>query len=251
MIVDFGDFGTIPRIKQSRTELTDARFHSITTRDTTPVSPGTLINISEAAQMLGVSESALRLWTDEGRIKAFVTPGGHRRYDVADLKRFLSARPRAAGVRDLVGELEEATQSLRDVARTALQGRLWYTQLDPDSQQQLAGLGRGLLQAIIRYAGSPARRDEGLEAARSTGSRFGETLEGLGLPLTDAVEVFVLHRDPIMKAAAGLIKRREHITGRAVDAIPLVAHVMDEALLALVAAYQRNRSNGASTENYH
>lgn len=207
-----------------------------------------LVSISEAAQMLGVSESALRQWTDEGRIKAFVTPGGHRRYDVGDLKHFMSARPRSASVRDLIGELEEAVQPLREVARAAIQGKPWYARLDRDAQQQLAGLGRSLLRAIIRYASSPAHREDGLVAARAAGGHFGETLARLGLPLTDAVETFILHRDPIMKAAAHLIKRREHITGGVVDAIPLVAHVMDEALLALVAAYQRNRSADAATE---
>ncbi len=47
----------------------------------------TLLNISEASRILGVSEAALRQWTGEGKIKAFVTPSGHRRYSQADLKK--------------------------------------------------------------------------------------------------------------------------------------------------------------------
>ncbi len=37
----------------------------------------TLLSISEASDFLGVSEPALRQWTDAHKIKAFVTPGGH------------------------------------------------------------------------------------------------------------------------------------------------------------------------------
>ena len=50
-----------------------------------------LLSISEASQLLGVSDGALRQWTDEGRIKAFITPGGHRRYDRVELKKFISS----------------------------------------------------------------------------------------------------------------------------------------------------------------
>jgi len=39
-----------------------------------------------------------------------------------------------------------------------------------------------------------------------------------------------------------LMKRREAFTGRVVEAIPLVAHVMDEALVSLVAEHQQHRN---------
>jgi len=69
-----------------------------------------LISISEASHVLGVSEAALRQWTDEGKIKAFITPGGHRRYSRADLKRFMSSQQRTLGIKDLVIELEDTAQ---------------------------------------------------------------------------------------------------------------------------------------------
>ena len=50
-----------------------------------------LLSISEASQLLGVSEGALRQWTDEGKIKAFITPGGHRRYARAELKKLMGS----------------------------------------------------------------------------------------------------------------------------------------------------------------
>ncbi len=45
-----------------------------------------------------------------------------------------------------------------------------------------------------------------------------------------------------MNAATHLMRKREAFTGRVVEAIPLVAHVMDEALVALVAAHQQYRN---------
>src|SRR5207244_6586209 len=37
----------------------------------------------------GVAQSTIRKWSDQGRVPAFYTPGGHRRYRRADLQRFL------------------------------------------------------------------------------------------------------------------------------------------------------------------
>ena len=207
-----------------------------------------LVGISEACQILRVSETALRQWTDEGKIKAFVTPGGHRRYLVADLKKFMISPHKAIGIRDLVVELEDAAHPLREIARTSLPAKAWYNKLNTDSQQCLASLGRNMLQVIIRYVTEPSRREETMIMANDIGREFGQILAKLGLPLIDSVEAFILHRDPIMNAATQLMKRKESFTGRVVDAIPLVAHIMDEALVSLVAAHQQYR-NGTQNES--
>lgn len=197
------------------------------------------VSISEACQIVGVSEATLRQWTDEGKVKAFITPGGHRRYSKADLKRFLSQHQRVLGIKDLVVELEDTVQRLREIGRTSLSGASWYSRLNEEAQEHLAELGRRLLNLIIRYITEPSKRGETISLVRDVGHGFGETLGQLGLPLTDSVEVFILNRNPIMNAATHLMKKREAFTGRVVEAIPLVAQVMDEALVSLVSSHQR------------
>ena len=61
------------------------------------IDPSALLSIRQASRLLGVSEVTLRQWTSEGRIRAFITPGGHRRYDEAEIRRFKDTRPRAGG----------------------------------------------------------------------------------------------------------------------------------------------------------
>ncbi len=200
-----------------------------------------LLSISEASQLLGVSEAALRQWTDEGKIKAFITPGGHRRYTGAELKKFMSSHLRMLGVKDLVVELEDTAQMLRETYRTSLGNTSWYNKLHEESKEYLAHLGRQLLNLIIKYITEPSRREETIQLIRDVGHDHGETLARLELPLTDSVEAFLLHRDPIMNASTHLLRKREAFTGRVVEAIPMVAHIMDEALVALVAAHQQYR----------
>ncbi|MEE8193893.1 MAG: helix-turn-helix domain-containing protein [Dehalococcoidales bacterium] len=198
-----------------------------------------LLSISEASQMLGVSETALRQWTDEGKLKAFITPGGHRRYSRTELKRFMSSNHKKLGIKDLVVELEDTVQVHREIARTSLHTTSRYSQLDAEAQESLSRLGRGLLDVTIRYITEPSRREEIIKLVRDVGHSHGETLVRLGLPLTDAVEAFIRHRDPMMEAVTHLMRKREAHTGRVVEAIPLVARVLDEALVSLVAAYQQ------------
>jgi len=198
-----------------------------------------LVSISEASHFLGVSEAALRQWTDEGKIPAFITPGGHRRYSRAELKKFISSHQKVLGIKDLVIELEDTVRLHREIAKTSLDTTSWYNKLSDESKAQLADLGRRLLKLIIRYITEPSKREETIKLATDVGQGFGGTLANLGLPLTDSVEAFILHRDPIMNATTHLMRKREAVTGRVVEAIPLVARVMDEALVSLVSAHQQ------------
>src|SRR3712207_6768027 len=47
------------------------------------------LTLGQAARYLGVAQSTIRKWTDAGRLRAFKTPGGHRRYRRSDLDAFL------------------------------------------------------------------------------------------------------------------------------------------------------------------
>src|ERR1700750_2902671 len=47
------------------------------------------LTLGQAAKYLGVAQSTIRKWSDQGRVPAFYTPGGHRRYKRGDLDRFL------------------------------------------------------------------------------------------------------------------------------------------------------------------
>jgi excisionase family DNA binding protein len=203
----------------------------------------TLLSISEASHLLGVSEAALRQWTDEGKVKAFITPGGHRRYNRNELKKFMVAHYKTFGIKDLVIELAETAQQHGEIAQATLKKTDWYDSLDEEAQAYLADLGRLMLNLIIKYITETSHREETIKLVRDAGRDHGEMLAKLGLPLTDSVEAFLLHRDPMMNATTHMMRKREAFTGRVVEAIPMVAHVMDEALVALVAAHQYYHNN--------
>ena len=52
--------------------------------------PGRLgLTVSEAAELLGVSENTVRRWADAGHIDAYRTPGGQRRFSTEAMDAFL------------------------------------------------------------------------------------------------------------------------------------------------------------------
>ena len=54
-----------------------------------PTGDSDWLTLGQAAKFLGVAQSTIRRWSDEGRVPAFYTPGGHRRYRRGDLDTFL------------------------------------------------------------------------------------------------------------------------------------------------------------------
>src|SRR3954463_3943510 len=57
------------------------------------------LSLGPASRLLGVDPDTLRRWADEGRIEAFTTAGGHRRFDPAPGERIPEARPPDATLR--------------------------------------------------------------------------------------------------------------------------------------------------------
>jgi excisionase family DNA binding protein len=49
------------------------------------------LTLGQAAKYLGVAQSTIRKWSDGGRLPAFYTPGGHRRFRRGDLDQFLGS----------------------------------------------------------------------------------------------------------------------------------------------------------------
>ena len=60
---------------------------------------GDWLTLGQAAKYLGVAQSTIRKWSDQGRLPAFYTPGGHRRYRRRDLDAFVSGSANSSGPR--------------------------------------------------------------------------------------------------------------------------------------------------------
>src|SRR3712207_7693567 len=74
------------------------------------------LTLGEAAKYLGVAQSTIRKWSDSGRLPAFYTPGGHRRFRRGDLDSFLGSSRGAGRARPLVLIVDD-DPGLREIDR--------------------------------------------------------------------------------------------------------------------------------------
>jgi excisionase family DNA binding protein len=197
-----------------------------------------LVSIKEASRLLGVSEATLRSWSNEGQVKAFVTPGGHRRYHLEELKHLTSTRNRLPGLRDLTREFTQTPVFHRELNQSAA-SHSWYRELKPAQMQELMALGQGMFNLMLKYLTVPSRRSETTALARIKGEEFGSAVSAIGLSLTDSVEAFIQHRGHVMHFLSHVLSKRGTPGHRAAEALNLITQLMDEALIAMVNAHQR------------
>ena len=80
------------------------------------------LTLGQAAKYLGVAQSTIRKWSDVGRVPAFYTPGGHRRYRRSDLDLFLErSGPGGRGREGPVVLVVDDDPGVREVVRANLE----------------------------------------------------------------------------------------------------------------------------------
>jgi excisionase family DNA binding protein len=102
------------------------------------------LTLGQAAKYLGVAQSTIRKWSDGGRLLAFYTPGGHRRYRRSDLDAFLAqsgggAPPRTREGRRLILIVDDDDR-LREFVRVNLEMEGYSVREAADAEQGLAAL---------------------------------------------------------------------------------------------------------------
>jgi excisionase family DNA binding protein len=82
---------------------------------------GDWLTLGQAASYLGVAQSTIRKWTDQGTLPAIKTPGGHRRYRRGDLEAFLERSRPGRPARGPLVLIVDDDPGLRGFVRAALE----------------------------------------------------------------------------------------------------------------------------------
>ena len=162
------------------------------------------LSLNEAAKRLGVHPVTLRRWADDGQITIMLTPGGHRRFAVAEIERFSEDRQRER----IVSGIEQmwADQVLDETRRqiTTQANAPWMSNFSDQQRQRKRLLGRQLLDITLQYIRLKEGGEDLLERARAIGREH--ALDGLqtGLPLVEALRIILFFRDMMYKVALDL-----------------------------------------------
>jgi excisionase family DNA binding protein len=97
------------------------------------------LTLGQAAKYLGVAQSTIRKWSDSGRLPAFYTPGGHRRFRRSDLDQFLGSSRGGPSARPLVLVVDD-DEGLRSFLRSNLEIEGYEVREAASAEEGLAAL---------------------------------------------------------------------------------------------------------------
>ena len=143
--------------------------------------------LKEASEFLGVHFTTLRTWADKGEIPVFRTPGGHRRFSIDDLRRFLAERASHAPAPETAGLVDVAVVRTRlELERAFTQVQRWNYPLEGAAEQARRQRGRQLFSLAVAYVMKPSQQDWIADQGRELGREYGrEAAEGgIGLAET-------------------------------------------------------------------
>jgi excisionase family DNA binding protein len=193
------------------------------------------VSLARACEILGVNESTVRRWADSGEIQVFRTPGGHRRFDEAELMQLVES-----GGRQPERTLETAALSrIRRQLHSNKEDARWYRETDADERDALRPLGRRLVEIVDDYLARRGRRADLEEEVSAIGRAYGAELQRRGMPLSQAVQAFTFFRKSLDETAKQLAERNRMTAEEASTAREQIAGLADRVLLALTAVYDR------------
>jgi excisionase family DNA binding protein len=159
------------------------------------------LSLGEACRLLQVNEATLRQWADNGYLRVYRTPGGHRRFLKDDVLGLTQQSP-VNSVSDSKEKLEgSALRRIRrrlsheDVARQS-----WYQSVEEEGRDRMRLFGRRLLSLLMQE--SPRRRrQEALDESLMLGHEYGAEMADRGVSLKDTTEAFIFFRSMVLDAA--------------------------------------------------
>lgn len=195
------------------------------------------LTLGKACRVLGVDESTLRRWADSGHVRAFRTPGGHRRFAQSDIQALVDGRGREGEQYRELGDMT-VSRVRRQLHRRSAQEASWYTTVDEDIRTKLRPLGRHLAALAADYLGRRTRRPALLADARELGRRYGRELASTGLPLAQAVEAFIFFRRSLDDSTKQATQQHGLSAEQALGACEQVNTLADQVLIGLTEAYE-------------
>jgi excisionase family DNA binding protein len=164
-------------------------------------SPETWLDLSAAADYLGVHFTTLRRWADAGEIAHMRTPGGRRRFSMTSLQAFLQQSGHAANRKSEIIPVEERAvlytrNNLRELSGTGG----WLERMSTDQRLAMRGTGNRLMALLLQYNSHGEGGEAFLEEARRIARGYALICAQAGLSLPETTEVFLFFRRSVLDA---------------------------------------------------
>ena len=206
------------------------------------------MGLGEAARLLGVAPTTLRRWADDGVVRSFVTPGGHRRFLRSSLESMI---PTARPERPPLGQLGETPARMARAYRrtTVTDGpdAAWIRAMESAERDPLRERGRSLSAALLAYldARSDAERKARLDEASEVAAEYGRVARLHGATVQETVATFLRFSRPFVGEIATFSRRRNLDTAEATALLESTLGALDALLLVTIGAHETVSTGGA------
>lgn len=163
------------------------------------------LSLRAACQLLEVNEATVRQWGDNGYLRVYRTPGGHRRFlrdDVVALTRQPSSAsrgdPRIAPTRKDNLEGSALRRIRRRLQHDDIAQQPWYLSIEEEGRVRMRLFGRRLLSLLVHENSAGRRRQEALAESHMLGHEYGAEMADRSVQLKDTIEAFVFFRTVVL-----------------------------------------------------
>lgn len=202
------------------------------------------LSLTETCELLGVHPTTLRRWVDAGEIPCFRTPGGHRRFRLAELTAWMegnkstSALPSDALVQTAVGFARQ------EMADQRVSGEAWYLAFAREEErQQMRDTGRRLFGLAVQYMGRTHNHEPILHEAQRIGEFYGQECARCGMGLVDTMRALFFFRESLIRAARPGQVGSGQYDEEDIRIHRQLRHLLDEVMYACLAGYEGRALN--------
>jgi excisionase family DNA binding protein len=191
------------------------------------------ISLKEAAEIVGVHPSTIRLWSDKGVLPVHRTPGGHRRFRRVDVELWVENVRRDSLQPEAI--MQTAVRNVRvRIAEGQLQAEGWYQKLDEDARQQYRQSAQALFQGLMSYLASSEHNSA--SEAHAIGFDYASRAHRYNMNYVEAAQAFLFFRNTLIESVVHAYRE----ANVPFDEVLRRMHIFtDEILVSLLQTYQQ------------
>lgn len=197
------------------------------------------LSLSDAAEILGVHPSTVRLWSDKGILPVHKTQGGHRRYRRSEISLWAqtSSTSRVEALQP-EGMVQEVIRHVRmQISEGRLESESWYQKLDDEARGQYRVSARSLFQGLMNYVATHG--EEAANEAYAIGYEYASRARRYKLSYVDAARAFLFFRDTLIESVIKVYSEANISSKRSTEMYARIHTFTDQILISLLETYQK------------
>ena len=194
------------------------------------------LSLSDAANLLGVHPSTVRLWSDKGKIPTHKTQGGHRRYKRAEIILWAETNQKSRDI-EPEGMMNEVVRNVRmQISEGRLQAESWYQKLDEDARAQYRMSGRSLFHGLMNYVATNGQ--DASSEAYAIGYEYASRAHRYSLNYVDAAKAFLFFRSTLIESVIKVYSEANVPSRQTAEIFQKIHVFTDEILISLLQTFQ-------------